>query len=809
MRHLLGSFFALLISVPALGQKGLEQSARIQGVTIQADSMDRDNENEVVDLSGNIQIVYQDTHMKAERARINFRSKSIDALGNVTVTTPQATIAGSRIILDYENSTGVIIDGYVQSGNVLFEGTQIQKISETEYIANDARYTTCTTCPEAWSFSGSRIRADIGGYAYIKNSFMRVADVPIFWLPYLVVPLKSDRQSGVLTPGFEISDSGGLAYAQSYFWAMSRSQDSTWTLKNYELRGMKGLLNYRYVLTDQSSGELDLGYIRDRVFSESGRLNKFRSQDALNSPVDRFFMKYSHYYEMPDGIVHRAQLNNASDLQYPIDFPDETQNNGDSAMENRMSATKNTASQHFSVDSSYYTNLQQANPMAGNDDSVHRLPEVRFSQTHSKIGNSDFLWSFDLDYVNFARPGFAYDDIDTLAGSNPVKYISTDGGAPATPGVAGECDRPQWDENPKCYAKRDGTFNQGDLIRTGQRLDLKPTIYRPIKFENLDLMPRLTYRETQYTFPVGDNPHSTRRYVRADMSAKTTFSRIYGDFSKLQSERIKHEIQPEVSATAIPWLDHPQHDFFGAFGTAEAPYSSQDNISDADLNGPSGIQWDYTDRLYDRKLVTFGFTNKLTRKIWTNGAPEYLQFVSWRLAQSYDVYQSERNPNSQPLSDLLSDLKIKLDYFDVYQTANYYPYHNVTNTSTRVRVNNKAGDFFQVEHLHTYEISPGQDVNFNRQTEEYTFSLKKTVSWVDLVGRFNYSVNSRDQTQNNSLKSWGYGAQFKVPGDCLYFNVTHYRVTGGDNNFKFNIAFIFDGQEKPPISASLLDTFGF
>ena len=124
-------------------------------------------------------------------------------------------------------------------------------------------------------------------------------------------------------------------------------------------------------------------------------------------------------------------------------------------------------------------------------------------------------------------------------------------------------------------------------------------------------------------------------------------------------------------------------------------------------------------------------------------------------------------------------------------------------------MNNDKADFFQVEHLQTYEISPGQDVDYDKRTEEFTFSLKKSISWVDLVGRFAYAVNSKDGEYNNQLKSWGYGAQFKVPGDCLYFNITHYRVTGGDNNFKFNIAFIFDGQEKPPISASLLDSFGF
>lgn len=799
-------FFLLIVNLLALpsyswAQTNLEQSAKIQGVTIHADSIDRDTENDTVDLEGNVQVVFENQHLTCRKARINLRAKSIDASGQVVLTTPNATLSGNRIILDYENNTGLILNGFVQSGNVLFEGTQIQKINETTFIADDAHYTTCTTCPEAWSFSGSKIRAEIGGYAYIKNSFLHLGSFPVFWMPYLAVPLKSDRQSGVLTPGLEKSDSGGVAFAQSYFWAMSRSQDSTWTFKNYELRGLKGLLNYRYVLSENSKGELDTGFLRDRVFAESARLNKFRSNDQKNQLTDRWFLKYQHYYEMPDGIIHRAQVNNSSDLQYSTDFPLETLNYGDSAMENRTSVTKNTESQHLSVDSSYYKNLIQSNPLASNDDAVHRLPEFRFSQADTKIGQSEFLYAFDLDYANFARENFAYDDLnaayDPKSNSNSRHIVAT-GGA--------NCSSATWEQNPECKQLRDGLYEpKKDLIRTGQRLDLKPTIYRPMKIQNFDILPRLTYRETQYTFPVSDNTHATRRSIRADISSKTSFTHIYGDFSKLQSERFKHEIQPEIKATSIPWIDQPKHEFFGE-QSEDLPFLSQDSISDADLNGPAGIQFDYNDRVYDRKIVTLGLTNKITRKTWSDGTPNYLQFVVWKLAQSYDVYQAERNPNSQPLSDLLSDLKVDLSNFQIYQQANYYPYQHVTNTSTRVRLNNDRADFFQTEHIQSYNISPGKEDPGDRK-EQFTFSVKKNVSWLDLVGKLSYDM--RPQNNQENVQSWGYGARIKFPGDCLFFNIMNYRVAGGDTNFKFNVAFIWDGEQKAPLSETIISQFGF
>ncbi len=790
---------ALLVGVSFAGPRAQaqigEQSALIQGITIHADSMDRDSQNETVDLEGNVQIIYKDQHLSCKKAHINLRAKTIDAMGDVLIVTPKANLFGQRIILDYETNTGLVIDGYVQSGNVLFEGSQIRKLSEVDYIADDARYTTCTTCPEAWSFYGTKIRAEIGGYAYIKNSVMRFANIPVFWMPYIAVPLKTDRQSGLLTPTIGQRGLGGLTYSQSYFWAISRSTDATLNLTNYELRGLKGLANYRYVLSETSSGELDFGYLNDRVFRDETRVNLFRSEAERKSQIDRWFIKYQHYFDMPDGFIQRAQINTASDLQYPNDFPLETQNNGDSAMESRFSVTKNTASQHWSVDASIYQNLLQSDPLSGNEYAVHRLPEIRFSQTMTRLGTTDFLASFDLDYTNFARPNFAWDDLTY----NKQFFLSNQGSG-ADCGTAG------WERDPNCRPIRDGSFDKGiDRIRTGQRLNIQPTLYYPMRFQNLELTPTISYNETQYIFPVAapdEDNVNIRRYVRTDLAARTTFSRIYGDFNSLQSRRIKHEIQPEIRATAIPWLHHPKHSFFGVDNSEDIPFTYDTNITDTDLNGPNSLQFDYSDRLYDRKLVTFALTNKLTRKDWENGSPTYQQFLTWRLAQTYNIYQAERDPNSQT-PNLFSDITINLRYLQIVQQANYYFFQEVANTTMRARVNNDLGDFFQVEQNLTYNIVPNEK-RTGARNESYILSGKKSISWLDLIGKIQYGVEPADY-----LKAWGYGAQLRLPGDCLYLGITHFKNVDKKPEYELSINFAWDGNTRPPISESVLGTFGF
>lgn len=769
----------------AAKQSPIGNFSKVGGLLISADSSYRDNDNDTVEMSGNVQVIYGDRHLRADFVSVSLRSRGLDARGRVHYTSPIATVIAERAMLDLDRDTGLIINGYVQSGQVLFEGEVLEKLSETSYEAAGARYTTCDNCPESWSFSGSRIRAELGGYAYIKNSVLRIGGVPLFWLPYLVVPLKSDRQSGFLTPVFESSDSGGKVYSQSYFWAIDRSQDATLTLMTYELRGQKALTNYRYVLDAESSGEFDFGYMTDRVLPRQlaeidARFNRTPSAEARSLFVNRWFLRYSHFYQLPSGWVHRAQLNNASDLLYSRDFPLETGINGDPAMENRTSLTRATESHLWMMDASYYINFLQNDPLESNNDSVHRLPELRLASSWKPVAKTGFLYNFDLNSTNFVRPG---PTTDTLTIDN----------------------------------------QSIDFRRTGLRLDGTFSLMRPLALGRLDLTPRLSYRETQYRFQ--ENPYrntggsgfatesnqfpqNTRRYIRADINLQTKFSRI---FRPDQEDRFRHEIVPEVTATALPWIDHPYHPFFGRSAPSEIPYFAQSNISDADLTSPYGLQFDYTDRILERKLVSYGITNKLTERVSSpSGKVNYRQFLTWRVAQTYDIAQQESDlVGKQPYSDILSDLIVTRDRLQLYQTLNHFPYQSVTNQSTRMRYSDLVGDFAEVGYSQSYNIAANQTVRINERKEEVSLSVKKSVSVFDLVGKVGFDLNPPDNRRDNVPASYGYALQLRLPGECWYFYILQYRTAGGDNKFRFSFDFSFDGKKKPPLSESIFELFGF
>ncbi len=609
-------------------------------VLVDAKFASRDYDQGTLELRGDVKIIYNHNYLSCDQALINEKSHMIEAVGNVIMSSTQAYVEGSSAVLSYSDNTGIIQDGFVKSGQVIFEGSVVKKTGPLTYEAEKSYYTACTTCPAAWTFEGTRMKAEIGGYALIKYPIMKIAGFPVFWLPYLLIPLKSERQSGFLIPTFEFYQ--GFTLGLVYFWAIDRSQDATITLKSYSQRGEKGLVNYRYVLDESSGGELNTGLIHDQIFPSE-------TDNPVGNRSTRWFLNFSNVYELPMNISERTNLNMASDLFYPRDFWTEMAGQADPALENKVSLTKNTFGTHTSIEADYYINMLKSNPIDSNSDAVNRWPEIRFSAVDHPIFDSHLLFSFDLDYVNFARDDYAYDNvIQAQAGavtngnnqSAPYGYPkqidtsrngtaqapATAPAAPGTPQTAG----PTTPYNTG-YAGGNfgGTFNPAnDIMRTGQRLDLSPQLSYPIAAgKYVDILPSLQYRRTQYAFNV--SPPTTlpdgspavqyastpyQEYVYAQTSLRTRFYRIFGNQNEspkrsdppapatnwVDSESspadltqvlkpadypdlYRHEVIPELVASYIPYVAIPSNNPFFNSGTQQPLFLQSVPLSNDDF----------------------------------------------------------------------------------------------------------------------------------------------------------------------------------------------------------------------------------
>ena len=75
---------------------------------------------------------------------------------------------------------------------------------------------------------------------------LKIKSVPVFYAPYLRVPVNDQRQTGLLTPAFGYSSEDGLDLALPYYLNLASNLDATIVPRVVTQRGLglEGELRY-------------------------------------------------------------------------------------------------------------------------------------------------------------------------------------------------------------------------------------------------------------------------------------------------------------------------------------------------------------------------------------------------------------------------------------------------------------------------------------------------------------------------------------------------------------------------------------
>jgi lipopolysaccharide assembly outer membrane protein LptD (OstA) len=225
----------------------------------------RDIKRNRLELFGNVYVRRPAELLTADYAVLDLNTERIVAEGNAAYFTAETVIYGSKMDFNYILGTGTIENGRVESEHYQLIGEELERLGEDDYMAKNADYSTCKDCPNSWKIHGRTIRLTLEGYARISNMVIKVNDAPVLYFPFLIVPVKTQRQSGLLFPKFRFGTVHGFQYIQPFFWAISRSLDVTLGFGKLTARGYKGELQHRYALGSRSFGQTDLFMLQDRT----------------------------------------------------------------------------------------------------------------------------------------------------------------------------------------------------------------------------------------------------------------------------------------------------------------------------------------------------------------------------------------------------------------------------------------------------------------------------------------------------------------------------------------------------------------
>ncbi len=222
----------------------------------------------------------------------------------------------------------------------------------------------------------------LGEYASGKNVLFYIKDVPVLYLPYMLFPLRRERQSGFLIPVIGTSTITGTNVSVPFYWAISPSQDVTFNLKYMSKRGVGAGADYQYIRKTGSEGS-------------------FKGFLIYDTKQERFRGEFSerHQEAFSPSITFKSDFSYVSDRNYYRDFTETFGDYNRKSVDSNIFMTKRW--QRFSLTPEL--RLSQNLEATSNADTLQKLPLITFTAVKQRFGAIPFYFSLDSNFTNFYR----------------------------------------------------------------------------------------------------------------------------------------------------------------------------------------------------------------------------------------------------------------------------------------------------------------------------------------------------------------------------------------------------------------------
>jgi hypothetical protein len=149
------------------------------------------------------------------------------------------------------------------------EGDELIRENGNDFRARHSLWTPCHCEPSekpAWGIRAATTEAQMGGYATFYDALIEIKGIPVLYVPWLKIPIKDRRQSGLLMPSFTDDAISGSGFSQPLFIDMGRDKDATLKADMFERRGMRLGGEFRWKRREYSGMHLNVEGMRDRLW---------------------------------------------------------------------------------------------------------------------------------------------------------------------------------------------------------------------------------------------------------------------------------------------------------------------------------------------------------------------------------------------------------------------------------------------------------------------------------------------------------------------------------------------------------------
>lgn len=269
-----------MLGVPSYNRPLVKGDTNNLPVTITADDA-KGNYPDDANFKGNVDINQGNSRLRADEVQLHQKQvegqpdpvRTVDALGNVHYDDNQVMLKGPKAWSNLNTK-----DTNVWQGDYQMVGRQgrgdadlMKQRGENRYtILENGSFTSCLPGSNTWSVVGSEVIHDREEQvAEIWNARFKLGPVPVFYSPYLQLPVGDKRRSGFLIPNAKYGTKNGFEFYLPYYWNIAPNFDATITPHYIQKRGSTQWQNEFRYLTQAGTGLVEFDYLpSDSVYQD-------------------------------------------------------------------------------------------------------------------------------------------------------------------------------------------------------------------------------------------------------------------------------------------------------------------------------------------------------------------------------------------------------------------------------------------------------------------------------------------------------------------------------------------------------------
>ena len=483
-----------LLANPIFAEENKESPLIING-----DNVEYSADSKEVTATGNIVVTYKGSKLTCHKLKVNMQTKEGLAEGNARLQDSKGVVTGEKIVYDFANKTGVILNADFRANPYFGKAKNVEKVSDSEFIAKRGYFTTCSMDHPHYRLMVKKLNMFPGDKVQAQQVTLYLGAVPVVYLPRF--------NYSMAEPFMHVQAEAGKRKDWGPYLL------SSWRYNITENINSKLLLDYRYKL-GLAEG-FNINYNTKAVGKGDFKFyytdeKPIKQQKVVPTEYYRYFMRLRHKWDIDARTNVTAEFFKITDQRIKIDrtYP---------------------SNRSFLQDYFFREYEKDAQPLsyaffhhAFNYSSLDVLLQDRSNHWFDQIEKKPEI-NYNLPTLQLLESPFYFEDVSQLGNYNKKKVTTSDPSA--------------------------AIYSQDRDDVTVTRLDTKNTFSLPTKVSFIQFRPFVSSRQTFYDKGANDQNGIVRTVFSSGVDMSSKFYRVFdvkSNFWRLDINGLRHVITPTV-----------------------------------------------------------------------------------------------------------------------------------------------------------------------------------------------------------------------------------------------------------------------